>query len=69
MMNAKEKDRLIRLLNNPPLGSKLAAAKDYGIDLTLFVRTLDLSATERLQELTAAQEFFAELRRSMRRNR
>jgi len=69
MMNAKERDRLIRLLNNPPPGSKLAAAKEYGIDLTLLVRTLDLSATEPLQELTAAQEFFGELRRSMRRNR
>jgi hypothetical protein len=69
MMDAKEKDRLIRVLNNPPPGSKLAAAKEYGIDLTLLVRTLEMSPTERLQELSAAQEFFGELRRSMRRSR
>ncbi|HEV2348699.1 MAG TPA: hypothetical protein VG028_02525 [Terriglobia bacterium] len=66
-MNIREQDRLIRLINNPPKGSKLAAAKEYGIDLSLLVRTLNLTPTERLQELAGAQQFHEELRQSMRR--
>ena len=68
-MDAKERARLIRLLNNPPPGIKLAAAKEYGIDLTLLVRRLEMSPTERVEELQRAQVFIEDLRQSLRPNR
>lgn len=61
-MDIQERDRLIRLISDPPTGSKLAAAKEYGVDLTLLVRQLELTPTERLRELESAQIFFQELR-------
>ena len=35
------------LINNPPAGSKLAEAKEYGIDLTLLVENLKLTPSQR----------------------
>jgi len=61
-MTAAERERLIGLINNPPPGSKIAEAKEYGIDLTLLVRRLELSPTARLEELESAQQFIEELR-------
>ncbi len=61
-MTKAQRDELIRLITSPPAGSKIAAAKDFGIDLTLLVRTLELTPTERLQNLAAAQALFQELR-------
>lgn len=58
------RDRLIELITNPPPGSKLAAAKEYGIDLTLLVENLSLTPTERLRNLDAAQSLFGELRKA-----
>jgi hypothetical protein len=52
-MNRTQRDQLIRLIASPPAGSKIAAAEDFGIDLTLLVRRLELTPTERLQELAA----------------
>jgi hypothetical protein len=57
-----QRDELIRLITSPPPGSKIAAAKDFGIDLTLLVRMLELTPTERLQKLASAQEFLQQLR-------
>ena len=65
-MTSEERDKLIRLISSPPPGSKIAAAKDFGIDLTLLIRTLEMSPTERLQQLTAVQAFFQELRSAMK---
>jgi hypothetical protein len=42
-MTAEERDRFIQLINDPPLGSKIAAAKEFAIDLTLAVSQLELS--------------------------
>ena len=61
-MTRAQRDELIRLIASPPAGSKIAAAKDFGIDLTLLVRMLELTPTERLQKLADAQEFFQHLR-------
>ena len=61
-MDKAQRDELIRLITNPPPGSKVAAAKDFGVDLTLLVRMLELTPTERLQRLAAAQAFVQELR-------
>ena len=55
---------MILLITNPPPGSKIAAAKKFGIDLTLLVRSLELTPTERLRELAAAQPFLEELGRA-----
>lgn len=63
-MNAQDRDRLVRFIMYPPPGSKVAAAKDFGIDLTLLVENLELTPTERLRELDAAQPFLEELRRA-----
>ena len=62
-LTSEQRDRLTRLINNPPPGSKLAAAKEYGIDLTLLLRQLELTPAERFHELASAQSFIEELRR------
>ena len=65
-MTKEELDKLIRLISSPPPGSKIAAAKEFGVDLTLLLRMLELTPTERLQKLAAAQAFFEELRAAKR---
>ena len=62
MMTRAQRNELIRLISSPPAGSKIAAAKDFGVDLTLLVRTLELTPTERLRNLAAAQALFKELK-------
>ena len=60
-MDRTQRDELIRLIASPAAGSEIAAAKDFGTDLTLLVRRLELTPSERLQELAAAQAFVQEL--------
>jgi hypothetical protein len=60
-MTNEERNKLIRLISSPPAGSKIAAAKEFGIDLTLLIRTLEMTPTERLHELAAAQDFVQQL--------
>jgi len=54
--------RLYELVSKPPRGSKIAAAKKFGIDLTLNLRRLALTPTERSKEMEGALEFVEELR-------
>lgn len=68
-MTSAEYDRLARLIANPPPGSKLAAAADFGIDLTLLLENLRLTPTERLERLEGARDFALELRRGMKQAR
>ncbi len=63
-MDEAEHKRLWELIQNPTPGSKLAEAKEYGIDLTLLLENLKLTPTERLQNLMEAQLFVLELRRA-----
>jgi len=63
-MTANERKRLIELINNPPSGTALEAAKDFGIDLSLLVENLEKTPTERLRELDQAQAFLEELQRA-----
>jgi hypothetical protein len=56
--------RLFNLVNNPPPGSKIEAAKLYGVDLTLNLRRLALTPTERVREMEGALRFVEELRRA-----
>ncbi len=50
-------------LLNPKPGSKAAAAKEFGIDLTLLIGQLRLTPEERLNELQQEMEVFEELTR------
>jgi hypothetical protein len=50
------------LISNPPAGSKLAEAKEYGIDLTLLVANLSRTPTERAQRLVDGAETLRVLR-------
>jgi hypothetical protein len=56
-MEKAQREALIRLITSPPAGSKIAAAKEFGADLTLLASMLELTPTERLKRLADAQEF------------
>ena len=51
-------------LLNPRPGSAAAAARDFGIDLTLLIRRLKLTPQERLDELQRAMQALEEMRKS-----
>ena len=51
-MNRTIEERLL----NPKRGSKVAAAKEFGIDLTLLLRQLRLTPQQRIDELQSAME-------------
>jgi hypothetical protein len=61
-MNARQRARAVELITNPPPGSKLAEAKEYGIDLTLLLENLALNVEERMQRGGEATSSFRELR-------
>ena len=50
-MTPKQRKLAYELITNPPPGSAIAAAKEYGIDLTLLVENLALTPTERALKL------------------
>lgn len=56
-------------LLNPKPGSKIAAAKEFGIDLTLLVRQLRLTPQQRLDELQSAMESMKELSKARKKFR
>lgn len=51
-------------LLDPRPGSKAAAARDFGIDLTLTVSQLRLTPQERIDNLQSGMKFLAELKRA-----
>lgn len=63
-MTREEHERLFALISNPPPGSRMAAAKEFGIDLTLNLRRLALTPAERVQEMEGALAFVEDLRRA-----
>ena len=63
-MTAEEQRRLFDLVANPPPGSKIEAAKKFGIDLTLNLHSLTLTPTERVQDMEGALKFLGELQRA-----
>jgi hypothetical protein len=63
-MSPQEYDRLARLIADPPKGSKLAAAKEFGIDLTLLLENLRRTPTERVDAWLSALAFHEELQRA-----
>jgi hypothetical protein len=56
--------RLYELVNNPPPGSKVAAAKEFGIDLTLNLRSLASTPDERAASMESALELMEEFQRA-----
>lgn len=48
-------------LLNPRPGSKIAEAKEFGIDLTLIAGNLRKTPQQRIDDLQSAMRFFAEL--------
>ena len=57
--------RIEEKLLNPRPGSKIAAAKEFGIDLTLLIRRLKMTPEERIQEL---DDFVDTIERVRRQN-
>lgn len=51
-------------LLNPRPGSKIAAARDFGIDLTLTVSQLRLTPQQRIDNLQSGMKFLAELEKA-----
>ncbi len=49
---------MLDLVANPPLGSELAKAKEFGVDLTLFISTLRRTPTERARSLSEGARIF-----------
>ena len=56
-------------LLNPRPGSKIAEARDYGIDLTQIVENLRLTPEQRVGKLQSAMSSFDKLRREVERQR
>jgi hypothetical protein len=63
-MTSEEHRELWELIQNPPPGSKIEAAKEFGIDLTLNLRLLQLTPTERAERMNSALEFALDMRRA-----
>ncbi|PYU01557.1 MAG: hypothetical protein DMG38_03365 [Acidobacteria bacterium] len=61
-MTPKQRKLAYELISNPPPGSAIAAAKEYGIDLTLLVENLDLTVTQRLRKLYSVASFLQKVR-------
>lgn len=56
-------------LLNPKPGSKVAAAKEFGIDLTLLIRNLELTPEERLNENQQAMNDLLIMEQMMKKSR
>lgn len=63
-MTPKQRKLAYELITNPPPGSAIAAAKEYGIDLTLLVENLDLTVAQRLRKLYSIATFLEKVRQS-----
>lgn len=49
---------MLDLVTNPPPGSELAKAREFGVDLTLFLSTLRRTPTERARSLSEGARIF-----------
>lgn len=69
-LSEKRLEKIGELIRNPRPGSKVAAAKEFGIDLTLLARNLRFTPEERINEMLQAiedVEFFSnEMRKSLK---
>ncbi|HWG50940.1 MAG TPA: hypothetical protein VN669_14665 [Candidatus Acidoferrales bacterium] len=58
--------RLAELISNPPPGSKIEAAIQFGVDLSLNLRALQLTPDERVREMERALRFAEALQQAER---
>lgn len=56
-------EKAIEKLLNPPPGGKIAAAKEFGVDLNSLVENLRLEPQERIEKLQRAMRFISEVRK------
>jgi hypothetical protein len=68
-MTPEQQKLAYELITNPPPGSKLAEAKDWGVDLTLLYENLKLTPTERARKLVECARSLQELRLAGERHR
>ena len=61
-MTPKQRKLAYELITNPPPGSKLAKAKEWGVDLTLLYANLLRTPTERARSFAPAARSFKVLR-------
>lgn len=54
-------EKIGELIRNPRPGSKVAAAKEFGIDLTLLLGQLRLTPQQRIEHLQRGMEILEEL--------
>jgi hypothetical protein len=57
-MTPEQRKLAYELITNPPAGSKLAEAKEFGVDLTLLVENLDMTPTERARGVSEGARIF-----------
>ena len=57
-MTADQEKLALELIENPPAGSELARAKEFGVDLTLLVEALRRTPTERARCLSEGARIF-----------
>jgi hypothetical protein len=57
-MTENQEKFALDLINNPPPGSDLAKAKEFGVDLTLFIATLRRTPTERARSISEGARIF-----------
>jgi len=57
-MTKDQEKAVLDLVANPPPGSELAKAKEFGVDLTLFISTLRRTPTERARSLSEGARIF-----------
>ena len=61
-MDAQTERELRKLIDNPPEGSAVAAAKAYGVDLYSVLENLKLTVAERIQRAEQERLFVEHLR-------
>jgi hypothetical protein len=66
-LTPEEFARAQNLLLNPPAGSRMEAAKRFGIDLALLIEQLRLTPEERLRRLERAAKAIEKVRGVARR--
>jgi hypothetical protein len=65
-MTPEERARIKALIDNPPPGSAIEAAKEAGFDLYMNLRRLEMTPTERMRDLQGVLAFIDQLRSAKR---
>lgn len=68
-LNKERLEKIRQLIMNPRLGSKVAAAKEFGIDLTLTFGQLKKTPQERVEYQQSAMRSLEEFKRQVKESR